>query len=233
MATSAVQNTSSSAAAGAAAALVSGTGADTEDRFLKLLVAQLQNQDPLNPMDNAQVTSQMAQIQTVSGIDKLNSTVQGLNAQFAQLQALRARRWSATTCSSRATAWSPIANGIGHGGFELASQADQVKLEVLDASGRVIDSADFGALASGRHSFDWTPSAGVNPALASRFRITANLGATAVSATAYTRDRVDAVSAGPTRPGARARATPARRPMTRSRSSTDSISPVSIRQEHP
>ena len=49
--------------------------ADAADRFLKLLVAQMQNQDPLNPMDNAQVTSQMAQINTVTGIEKLNTTV--------------------------------------------------------------------------------------------------------------------------------------------------------------
>jgi len=197
MVTSAVQN-NSSAAAGAAAALVSGSGANTEDRFLKLLVAQLQNQDPLNPMDNAQVTSQMAQIQTVSGIDKLNSTVQGLNAQFAQLQALSGASLVGHDVLIEGNRLIAGTDGVGHGGFELASQADQVKLEVLDASGRVIDSADLGAMASGRHSFDWTPSAGVNPALASRFRITANLGATAVSATAYTRDRVDAVSAGPT-----------------------------------
>ncbi|HPW83568.1 MAG TPA: flagellar hook capping FlgD N-terminal domain-containing protein, partial [Rhodoferax sp.] len=38
----------------------------SQDRFLKLLVAQLNNQDPMNPMDNAQMTSQMAQINTVS-----------------------------------------------------------------------------------------------------------------------------------------------------------------------
>ena len=63
--------------------------AGSEDRFLKLLVAQMQNQDPLNPMDNAQVTSQMAQINTVSGIEKLNTTVPGLNSQFVQLQALQ------------------------------------------------------------------------------------------------------------------------------------------------
>ena len=49
----------------------------------------MQNQDPLNPMDNAQVTSQMAQINTVSGIDKLNTTVAGLNGQLVQLQALQ------------------------------------------------------------------------------------------------------------------------------------------------
>jgi len=49
----------------------------------------MRNQDPLNPMDNAQVTSQMAQIYTVVGIDKLNATVQGLSGQFMQLQALQ------------------------------------------------------------------------------------------------------------------------------------------------
>ena len=43
---------------------------ETEDRFLKLLVTQMKNQDPLNPLDNAQVTSQMAQLSTVSGIEK-------------------------------------------------------------------------------------------------------------------------------------------------------------------
>jgi len=175
--------------------LASGSGANTEDRFLKLLVAQLQNQDPLNPMDNAQVTSQMAQIQTVSGIDKLNTTVQGLNAQFGQLQALGGAALVGHDVLIEGNRL--IAdNGVGHGGFELASQADAVKLEVLDASGRVIDTANLGAMASGRHSFDWTPSAGVDPALASRFRITANLGTTAVAATTYTRDRVDAVSTG-------------------------------------
>jgi flagellar basal-body rod modification protein FlgD len=195
MATTAVQNTTSSSGATAAAAALSG-GTNTEDRFLKLLVAQMQNQDPLNPMDNAQVTSQMAQIQTVSGIDKLNTTVQGLNAQFAQLQALSGAALVGRDVlieGNRLVA----DGGAGHGGFELASQADHVKLEVLDASGRVIDSADLGAMASGRHSFDWTPSAGVDGAQAARFRISATLGTTAVAATSYTRDRVDAVSAGP------------------------------------
>src|SRR5262245_13742736 len=194
MATSAVQNTSSSTAA-AASAITSANGTNTEDRFLKLLVAQMQNQDPLNPMDNAQVTSQMAQIQTVSGIDKLNSTVQGLNAQFAQLQALSGAALVGRDVLIEGNRLVADADGTGHGGFELASQADHVKLEVLDASGRVIDTSDLGAMASGRHSFDWTPSAGVNPAQAARFRISATLGASAVTATTFTRDRVDAVSA--------------------------------------
>jgi flagellar basal-body rod modification protein FlgD len=48
----------------------------------------MQNQDPLNPMDNAQITSQMAQINTVSGIEKLNTSVPASTASFVQLQAL-------------------------------------------------------------------------------------------------------------------------------------------------
>ena len=57
-----------------------GGVAESQDRFLKLLVTQMKNQDPLNPMDNAQVTSQMAQLSTVSGIDKLNSTLEALSS---------------------------------------------------------------------------------------------------------------------------------------------------------
>jgi flagellar basal-body rod modification protein FlgD len=67
----------------------SSNTAVSADTFLKLLVAQMKNQDPLNPMDNAQVTSQMAQINTVTGINALNTTVQSLSSQFTQMQALQ------------------------------------------------------------------------------------------------------------------------------------------------
>ena len=46
-----------------------------QDRFMKLFVAQLNNQDPMNPLDNAQMTSQMAQINTVTGIQQVNDTL--------------------------------------------------------------------------------------------------------------------------------------------------------------
>src|SRR3990167_8083696 len=74
----------------AGAAATASTAADTQDRFLKLLVTQMKNQDPLNPMDNAQVTSQMAQLSTVTGIDKLNVTLQALSDSMASSQSLQA-----------------------------------------------------------------------------------------------------------------------------------------------
>ena len=62
----------------------------SQDRFLKLLVAQLNNQDPLNPMDNAQMTTQMAQINTVSGIQELNATLKGM-ADAVRVHAVRCK----------------------------------------------------------------------------------------------------------------------------------------------
>ena len=89
MAVSATSTTSDVNVASSPASSAAADATMTSDRFLKLLVAQMKNQDPLNPMDNAQVTSQMAQINTVTGIDKLNSTVAGLSAQFMQMQAMQ------------------------------------------------------------------------------------------------------------------------------------------------
>ena len=88
------------------------------DRFLKLLVAQMQNQDPLNPMDNAQVTSQMAQINTVNGIEKLNTTVEGLSSQFMQMQALQGASLVGRDVIVPGSQLD-IVDGVGQGGFEL------------------------------------------------------------------------------------------------------------------
>ena len=166
----------------------------TSDRFLKLLVAQMQNQDPLSPMDNAQVTSQMAQINTVTGIDKLNTTVQGLSSQFMQLQAVQGASLvgrdvivAGNKLSIDETA------AIGQGGFELANAADAVKVEILSPSGAVVQTLNLGASGAGVHSFDW-PSGAATAASGLTFRVSATTGGVATTVTPLMRDRVDAVS---------------------------------------
>ena len=183
-------------AAGAAAARPTREDAGAQDRFLKLLVAQMKNQDPLNPLDNAQVTSQMAQIQTVAGVERLNATVESLSGHFAQLQALQGASLVGRDVLVEGDALSTNAAGLRQGGFDLAAPADRVRVEVLARSGAVIDTLDLGAAGRGRHGFDWTPATGVDPALADRFRVLAQRGTTAVAATPLMRDRVDAVSTG-------------------------------------
>jgi flagellar basal-body rod modification protein FlgD len=168
--------------------------AGSADRFLKLLVAQMQNQDPLSPMDNAQVTSQMAQINTVSGIEKLNQTVQGLNGQFVQMQALQGATLVGRDVIVPGNQLS-IADGTAQGGFDLAGPADAVKVEILGPSGQVIDTLNVGAQSSGLHGFDW-PAGSATEASGLRFRVTATSGATSVASTALMRDRIDAVATG-------------------------------------
>ncbi|MGS7189513.1 flagellar hook assembly protein FlgD [Enterobacter cloacae subsp. dissolvens] len=73
-----------------------GTGnsaADLSNQFMKLLVAQMQNQDPTNPMDNNQLTSQLAQFNMAAGVEKLNSSVAGVQALMVQLGSMSASAW--------------------------------------------------------------------------------------------------------------------------------------------
>ena len=178
-----------------AAAALPDTAADakaTSDRFLKLLVAQMKNQDPLSPMDNAQVTSQMAQINTVSGIEKLNRTVEGLSSQFAQLQAVQGASLVGHEVVVPGNTLQ-ISEGMGEGGFELASPADQVKVEILSPAGQVVDTMNLGAAGSGLHAFHWDASKAPQTG-GYRFRVSATVGGVALPATAMIRDRVDAIT---------------------------------------
>lgn len=164
------------------------------DRFLKLLVAQMQNQDPLSPMDNAQVTSQMAQISSVTGIEKLNDAVQGLSGQFVQMQALQGAAIIGKEVVVPGNKL-PLQDGLGQGGFELGSAATAVKIEVLNGGGHVVDTLNLGAQSAGMHSFDWKAVAGVDPAAKNyTFRVSATNGGTKLSPTALISDTVTAVS---------------------------------------
>lgn len=162
------------------------------DRFLKLLVTQMQNQDPLNPLDNAQVTSQLAQINTVNGIEKLNTSVQGLSGQFLQMQALQgvALVGREVVVPGKQMAFS---DGAGQGGFELSGAADSVSVEVLAPSGQVVDTLNLGAQSAGLHSFDW-PSSAANDGSGLTFRVTATTGGVKSTPTTLMRSEVKAVS---------------------------------------
>jgi flagellar basal-body rod modification protein FlgD len=167
----------------AAASSVDNPG--SQDRFLKLLVTQLQNQDPLSPMDNAELTSQIAQINTVSGIATLNTSVQGLSSQFLQMQTLQGAALVGKSVIVPGNKLD-IANGDGQGGFELTSAADAVSVDVVSPAGQVLDTLNLGAQSSGVHSFDWAAGSYDNTSKLT-FRVTAISGATPLTTTALMR----------------------------------------------
>ena len=168
--------------------------ANSQDRFLKLLVAQLNNQDPMNPLDNAQMTSQIAQINTVTGIEQLNATVQGLVSQFSAQQMLQgsAMVGRQVLIEGDSMAMNTETN-IAYGALDLSASAASVKVQVLNASGKELGIVELGSLKEGRYNFEWDGSAHPDSGPL-HFKVLAANGDAAVAATPLTIDNVAAVS---------------------------------------
>lgn len=168
------------------------TAADMQDRFLKLLVAQMNNQDPMNPMDNAQMTAQMAQINTVSGIQQLNDTVKGLASQFTSLQMMQGTSLVGRQVLSEGNELT-VKDGVGQAAVRLSGPADQVTVQVISPTGQLLDTLNLGARTAGEQSITWDASrytqAG-NPT----FKVSASKGNTVVNATPLSVGVVQGVS---------------------------------------
>jgi flagellar basal-body rod modification protein FlgD len=148
------QTTASTATAAASGAVTKNAVQETEERFLKLLVTQMRNQDPLNPMDNAQVTSQMAQLSTVSGINKLNDSLSGLSSLYQSSQTLQASGMIGRYVLAEGSELE-LKQGVSVGGIELADPADKVTVTIKDSAGTVLDTMDLGSQKAGVVNFGW------------------------------------------------------------------------------
>jgi flagellar basal-body rod modification protein FlgD len=187
----------------AAASVGSGTSstnsaADTSDRFLKLLVAQLKNQDPLNPLDNAQVTSQMAQVSTVQGIEKLNGT---MGTMLNQIQTMQAGSMAGKDVMIDGNSLTVGGENPARGGYEVPPGTTNVQVQVRDAQGAVIATIPQ-PNTPGIHTFTWggnTPAGTAAPGTYS-FTVTGSAGAQAVNLSSFVVDRISGVipnAAGP------------------------------------
>jgi flagellar basal-body rod modification protein FlgD len=127
---------------------------DQQDRFLTLLMTQIKNQDPLNPLDNSQVTTQLAQLNMVGGIDKLNTTLSSLLTGYGDTQAMQAAGMLGKNVLVAGNNL-PLSNSQAIGGASLASAADSVKLTIKDANGKVVQTQDLGAKSAGNFYFGW------------------------------------------------------------------------------
>ncbi|TKI08297.1 flagellar hook assembly protein FlgD [Martelella alba] len=132
------------------------TSADLQNEFLNLLVAQMQNQDPTNPMDNSQLTTQLAQISTLNGIENLNTTLGSISGQLDTSQNLQA-----STLVGHGVMIDGNAILVGSDssttpfGFELSDAADSTTVTIKDSSGNTVRTVQIGAESAGVHSFTW------------------------------------------------------------------------------
>ncbi len=186
---------------------VNGTGSsgstsaaqDTQDQFLKLLVTQMKNQDPLNPMDNAQVTSQMAQLSTVTGIEKLNTTLQTMSTALGAAQSLQAAGMIGRSVLAPGSSLALSSSGTASGGFALDQPVDSVVVTIKNSAGAVVHTATMGAQQAGNVLFQWdgaTDSGGTAAPGTYTFEVSATQGGQKVSAQPLSLGSVYAVTLG-------------------------------------
>ena len=159
-----INDTSSSQAASSSSS-VSSTGtnssSDLQSSFLTLLVAQLKNQDPTNPLQNNELTSQLAQISSLSGIEKLNTTLGSISGQIDSSQSLQASSLVGHGVMIPGSTILAGKNSTGESvdttpfGIELTQAAEKVTATITDGNGKVIRTLNMGAQTAGVHTFTW------------------------------------------------------------------------------
>jgi flagellar basal-body rod modification protein FlgD len=190
--------TSGASATAAATAKTAATGSEVEDRFLKLLVTQLKNQDPLNPLDNAQVTSQLAQLNTANGISQLNQTMAAFAATQASAQAVQAAQLIGRGVMTEGSTLQ-LKDGDALFGVQLAQAAEHLQVVISDAAGKVVQTVDAGPQPAGTILLHWdgaTDAGGTAAAGTYKFALKAlSAGGAALDSTALAVDTVKAVTA--------------------------------------
>jgi flagellar basal-body rod modification protein FlgD len=158
---------------------------EAQSRFLKLLTTQLKNQDPLNPVDNAQTTSQLAQISTVDGIERLNDTLTGLVGSYRSSETLQAAALVGHAVLVEGDQMQ-LSGGAAYGGFEIDKSADKVTISIRDGNGLEVATEVMSNLDAGSHDFVWdgtTKDGTVAVDGKYTIKVTATKGTTAVEST--------------------------------------------------
>ena len=139
---------------GTAKKTATSNAADAENKFLTLLMTQIKNQDPLNPMDNAQMTSQLAQISMLEGIQGLNTTLTTLLSSYNTSQALQAAGAIGSNVLVEGNRLA-LTNGQAQGAATLGSSATSVIVTIKDSTGKTVQTQELGKQPAGTVAFEW------------------------------------------------------------------------------
>ena len=201
-------NTSTTGASGAGSATTGTTGANApggamgKDQFMKLLIAQMQNQDPMNPMQGDQMAAQLAQFSSLEQLQQMNTTLSAQSGASASLLGAIQTNAAMGTIGHSVLA---IGDGVQVGGnaatqavtVDIAANAKTAKLNILDSNGKVVGTRDLGAISGGRQTFDLGDALdGVRDGNYTYEIEAQDVDGNAVGVTTYMQGRVDGISSG-------------------------------------
>ncbi|WP_248886186.1 FlgD immunoglobulin-like domain containing protein [Igneacidithiobacillus siniensis] len=192
----------SSSATSSGSASSGASGLASENTFYNLLVTQLTNQDPLNPLSNQALSAELAQFSVANGVQAIQGSLSGLMDQINQNQGLQAASLigkSVTTAGNTLT----LSGGTATGAYDLNGAASAVDVLVQNSAGQTLAILPQGPQGTGMQSFAWNgeDAAGTPlPAGAYQFSVQASNGQQAVTATPYTTGTVTGVTLGSSGP---------------------------------
>ena len=123
--------------------------------FLKLMTAQLQNQDPFAPMDNGDFIAQMAQFSTVTGITEINTNLTNLGDKLEPNRIATAASFLGTSVLVPGDKVSPDDKGQIHGVVDLPASSANVGLTITNSRGEIVKTIELGSQNKGLVGFSW------------------------------------------------------------------------------
>ena len=169
------------------------------DQFMRLMLAQLENQDPLEPQENGEFLSQLAQMEAAAGISELQDSFDKFSASMQSNSALQASSLVGRSVLAPGGFAQLEAGQLVQGEVNLNSSTTDLSLEITDAAGQLVRTIPMGTQASGDVSFTWdgTDDAGnYMPPGAYKVRATANIGSETVEQEVLLNAKVDSVTIG-------------------------------------
>ncbi|MGK0500013.1 MAG: flagellar basal-body rod modification protein FlgD [Oceanicoccus sp.] len=170
-----------------------------QDVFLKLMITQMNNQNPLEPQSNSEFVAQLAQFSSVEGLDKLNNSMEGLVGSFQSNQALQASAMVGRFVKVDTDTSYLGTGGLIAGTIDLPQSTDSLKINIFNDSGELVSQELMGPSAAGNLPFAWDGKASdgsQSPAGKYRFEVTANYGGEPVQLNTALSANVDSVSVG-------------------------------------
>ena len=206
----AMNGTSSSSSTTTSSSSLDNNSPDAiQNRFLTLLIAQMKNQDPSNPMDNSQLTTQMAQLSTVTGISQLNNSLSTLMSNLNSSQALSTANMighsvlapgnsiQLTSDTTKDASGTETTSQKAVFGVNLSGTASSVVVTIKDSTGAVVHTTDLGTQAAGVVPVIWDGSNDTGGKVADgnyTFTVSASNNGTAVTASTLSFGTVSSVS---------------------------------------
>lgn len=126
-----------------------------QDEFLQLFVAQLENQDPLDPMDDSESIAQMAEFSSLEQLTNINSQISSLIDSINTQSLNTAVSYIGKSVTASGYSISKDGESVSEATYTVPVDVEEMTAHIIDESGSIVNSIDLGAHDAGEYDFSW------------------------------------------------------------------------------